>query len=513
MPAAKPNAMRERAGLTGLPGWDRLRHGGLLLDGKRLAALAPRVPAPLDAWTEGQLRQRAAAVQDGGTDASSFVAFVIEQVCGLDASTGAWTRGNHVSPSWGRRAVTGETVKPRQLWEGRRGGRLPVFLDDGRRLGIGKSRRTVSRVLGWLRAGREQLALVTNGRQWRLVFAGLDHDAWCEWDIDLWFEEGGLSPQVTALRTLLQSDLWTPEADDADPPLLQAIRDTRKGQAELSEVLGERVRAAVEILIRAHGDALSSFVESDEVQEYVEHLADDAGVPPPGGDEIREMFGAGPADIYRAACRVAMRLVVILFAESRDLLPRDNALYHESYGVHGLLERLERAAAHGRNLAGSYGAWPRVLALFALVREGSHHPDLPVTAYGGDLFEPGALEAEDGVSRALRVFEHACFKDDVLPDGDVYEMLTSPRCRSRAWRGWTTARSGRCSSDSRTSRERRVTCRKKRLPRRTPRTSQRIPRTLRRTRTTRCLRTPPTPRRPPTSHPSRTPRPPWTRRQ
>ena len=423
MPGRKANGTGERAGLASLPGWDRLRHGGLLLDGKRLAALAPRVPAPLDAWTERQLRQRAAAVQDGSAEASPFVAFVLEEVCGLDASTGAWTRGSHVSPSWGRRAVTGESVKPRQLWQGRRGGRLPVFQDDGKRLGIGKSRRIVSRVLGWLRAGREHLALVTNGRQWRLVFAGLDHDAWCEWDLDLWFEEGGLSPQVTALRTLLRSELWTPEAEDTEPPLLQAIRDTRKGQAELSEVLGERVRAAVEILIRAHGDALSSFVESDEVQEYVEHLADDAGVPPPDADEIREMFGASPADIYRAACRMAMRLVVILFAESRDLLPRDNTVYHESYGVHGLLERLEHVAAHGRNLAGGFGAWPHVLALFTLVREGSHHPDLPVTAYGGDLFEPGALEAEDGVSRALRVFERACFEDDILPDRDVHEIL------------------------------------------------------------------------------------------
>ena len=423
MPGTKANVTGERAGPASLPGWDRLRHGGLLLDSKRLATLVPRVPGPLDAWIERQLRQRAAAVQDGSAEASPFVAFVLEQVCGLDASTGAWTRGSHVSPSWGRRAVTGETVRPRQLWQGRRGGRLPVFQDDGKRLGIGKSRRIVSQVLGWLRAGREHLALVTNGRQWRLVFAGLDHDAWCEWDLDLWFEEGALSPQVTALRTLLKSELWMPEAEDTEPPLLQAIRDTRKGQAELSEVLGERVRAAVEILIRAHGGALSSFVESDEVQEYVEHLADNAGVPPPDADEIREMFGASPADIYRAACRVAMRLVVILFAESRDLLPRDNTLYHESYGVHGLLERLERAAAHGRNLAGSFGAWPRVLALFTLVREGSHHPDLPVTAYGGDLFEPGALEAGDGVSRALRVFERACFEDDVLPDRDVHEIL------------------------------------------------------------------------------------------
>ena len=141
---------------------------------------------------------------------------------------------------------------------------MPVFLDGGRRLGVGRGRRIVSQVLGWLRAGNDHLALVTNGRQWRLLFAGLDYDAWCEWDLDLWFEEGALSPQVTALRTLLGPGLWTPETEDAAAPLLQAIRDTRKGQAELSEVLGERVREAVEILIRGHGEALSALAGDSE---------------------------------------------------------------------------------------------------------------------------------------------------------------------------------------------------------------------------------------------------------
>ena len=423
MPGSKSNRTGEKAPLASLPGWDRLRHGGLLLDGMRLATLAGDAPAPLDAWTEQQLRQRAGAMLHGDGEASPFVAFVLEQVCGLDASTGAWTRGSRVASDWGRRAVTGETVKPRHLWQGRHGGRLPVFIDDGGRLGIGRSRRAVSRVVGWLRAGGDHLALVTNGRQWRLLFAGLDYDAWCEWDLDLWFEEGELSPQVTALRTLLRGELWTPETEGAEPPLLQAVRDTRKGQAELSEVLGERVREAVEILIRAHGDALSSLGETDDIREYVDYLAEDAGAPAPDADKVREMFGASPAEIYRAACRVAMRLVVILFAESRDLLPRDNPRYHQSYGLHGLLESLERAAARGGSLAGSLGAWPRVLALFALVREGSHHPDLPVTAYGGDLFAPGAVDAEDGVSRALRVYEQACFEQEVMPDRDVHEML------------------------------------------------------------------------------------------
>ena len=446
--AVKPEA--RAAGKPGLPGWDRLRHGGLLLDATRLVAISRFVPDPLDDRIARQLRQRAGALPGAGGesgDISSFVAFVLEQVCGLDAFTGTWTRGSNVSPSWGRRAITGETVKPRHLWTGRDGGRLPVFLDDGRRLGVGRGRRGVSRVLGWLRAGNDHLALLTNGRQWRLLFAGLDYDAWCEWDLNLWFEEGDLSPQVTALRTLLSPALWTPESEDAAPPLLQAIRDTRKGQAELSEVLGERVREAVEILIRGHGEALSVRAEGPdeaditEYRAYQEDLAGVSSAEAPFGEDGTPSC-VSPQDIYRTACRVAMRLVVILFAESRELLPRDNALYHESYGLNGLLERLERAAARGGALATSFGAWPRVLALFRLVYEGSHHPDLPVTAYGGDLFAAGDADEADGLSRALFIFENACFDVEVLSDRDVHQMLqllTRTTIRIRQGRGGTRA--------------------------------------------------------------------------
>ena len=231
-------------GQEGLPGWEDLSHSGLLLDAARLAELARQVPEPLGEYTERHLRHRAATLLDGivpqGADASGFVAFVLEQVCGFDAVTGAWNRGGNIASSHARRAITGEAVKPRHLWTGPRGARLPVFLDDSPRLGVGRSRRTVSQALGWLRAGDGQLALVTNARQWRLLFAGIDYDASCQWDLESWFAQGELVPQVTAMRTLLQAKLWTPPTEDAAPPLLQAIRDTRKGQAELSEVLGER---------------------------------------------------------------------------------------------------------------------------------------------------------------------------------------------------------------------------------------------------------------------------------
>ena len=394
-----------------VPGWDRLRHGGLLLDTARLAQVAgPSLP-PLDEFTERRLRKLGGEVLNGRGDAPAFVAFVLESVCGFDASRGRWQRGSQVPASLGRRAVTGEMVKPRQLWTGPQGAQLPVFFDDGKRIGIGHGRRAVSQALGWLRAGNGHLALVTNGRQWRLLFVGLDFDAWCEWDLDLWFEEGGLSPQVTALRTLLRPELWMPEGEDAAPPLLKAVRDTRKGQAELSEVLGERVREAVEILIDGHGELLKTHCPN-----------------------------ATPDDIYRAACRVAMRLVVILFAEARELLPRDNPIYQDGYGLNGLLERLERDALRnpGR-VARDHSAWPRILSLFRLVHEGSHHPELPVPEYGGELFAPGSRSAA-GLSQALWVFENGCFEAELLSDAQVHELLqllTRTRMRIRQGRAFS----------------------------------------------------------------------------
>ena len=382
-----------------IQGWDRLRHGGLLLDAQRFREVAAAAPEPLFSLFERELRKRSAAMLDDGdaksADIADFASFVMRQICGFSESTGNWQRGPQVPPEWGRVSITGETVKPRQLWEGHRGGVLPIFIDREKRVGIGRGRKATSQVLQWLRAGDEQLALVTNGRQWRLVFAGLDFDAWCEWDLDLWLEEGELSAQVTALRTLLQPVLWTPKDKGAPPPLLQAVLDSRKGQAELSQVLGERVREAVEILVQSHGEGLK-----------------------------QQCSDVDPADIYRAAVRIVMRMVVVLFAESREMLPRDNALYHGAYGLGGLLEDLEKVAARGGNrLARSSGAWPRVLALFRLVHEGSHHPSLPVPAYGGELFAKGDAYSSEGLVRALAVFENACFEHEVLPDRDVHRIL------------------------------------------------------------------------------------------
>ncbi len=380
-----------------IPGWEDLTHGGLLLDDQRRKDIAQPLPDALPWFHEQELRRRVLSLTEDGKkergDIAGFVTFVLHTVCGFPAE--GWQRGPQVGSEWSRRAITGEAVKPRQLWRGVHGAILPVFFDNEPRLGIGRSRNAISHVLQWLRAGSEKLALVTNGYQWRLVFAGLDFDAWCQWDTESWLEQGGLSSQLTAFRTLLTPARWTPSAPELPARLLAAVLDSRKGQAELSAALGERVREAVELLVQAHGDVLQ-----------------------------QRCPDVDPVDVYRAAVRVVMRMVVILFAESRELLPRASPLYHGAYGLSGLIEDL--AKVHGRGtgrLARSWNAWPRVLALFRLVHQGSHHPALPVHAYGGELFAPAEVALQDGITKALGVFEGACFEGEVLSDRDVHTML------------------------------------------------------------------------------------------
>ncbi len=365
------------------PWWVSLKHGGLLISPGRLAEAFSEDVTPLSGYWAERLRRDVVRILDGDSKhLPDLMSTTLEGVLGLNS--GGWTKGNDVDRSWARRLVARETLKPRWLWEGPNNALLPVFVADSKttaksqsRLGIGRGRREVSRVIEWLRKADQKLALLTNGRQWRLIHAGAEYEAWCEWDVDLWFEEGKPSPQVTALRQLLALDSLAPEKEDEPSKLLQAILASRKGQAELSSVLGERVRLAVEELIQASTGVLDPLDQ-------------------PGPDNVSRR------DLYIAATRIVMRCVVILFAEARELLPLTNPRYHDSYGMQGLREQLERRAG-GRareRLRHSHGAWPRLLALFRLVYEGSAHEGLPVPKYGGELFRPGAATSTDPILRA-----------------------------------------------------------------------------------------------------------------
>lgn len=411
--------------------WASLTHGGMLIAPARIAEHFSEPHPPLPAYLSDRLRRDLlrAGTRDG-RQLSSLIDTVLEDVLGLKSSF--WTKGSEVDQRWSQKAITGEVVKPRRVWHALEattsespstGFVLPLFVadgssgaahdGDGQRLGIGRGRRPISRVIEWLRHSGLPIALLTNGRQWRLIHAGADYEAWCEWDTELWFEEGAPSAQVTALRMLLAPSALTPRRSGERPPLVAAILDSRRGQAELSSMLGERVRLAVERLIQESAESLAA-VDGNEPQH------------------------ASRREIYIAATRLVMRCVVVLFAEARDLLPRDNAIYHGCYGIQGLREQLARmAGGRAERLRHSRGAWPRLLALFELIRRGSAHEALPIPEYGGGLFEPGDLGSRDGVLRALAAFEHPGNALSDLCVHQILELLTVSMVKVRQGRSST----------------------------------------------------------------------------
>lgn len=379
--------------------WAALNHGGLLISTAKLADYFPDTLPQLPDWQIEKLRRALTAFDGTNETLAPLLDYFLQNLTGLPADE--WKKAQNVEADWAIRSFTGVQVKPRRLWVGPNGETLPVFVPEegasrqfSGRLGVGRSRVLLGRVLEWLRRQQQPLALVTNGRQWRLVHAGQDYDAWCEWDIDLWFVEGQPGPQTLAWRCLLNREtLLAPEGLSR---LQKAISESRKGQAELSSVLGERVRQGVEELITASHGAIEQARNDGQQLEY--------------------------SDLYVAGSRIIMRSIIALFAEARALLPVDNPIYQQAYGLEGLRQQLDRRAG-GRGserLSRSYSAWPRMLGLFNLIHFGSAHPQLAVPQYGGALFQPGDVASDDPINRALALLESTA---NTISDRQVHKLL------------------------------------------------------------------------------------------
>lgn len=330
----------------------------------------------------------------------SFVSALLEETLGLRG----WQKASSVEDRFKASSIAGEALRPSWALPATDGGASIVLrFDDADRLGVGRSRRTHARLVELMRRTGVPLGMLTNGRQLRLVHAGPDYDAWAEWDAATWFDESEGRQSLQGLLSLL--GVSDGQVDATTGRLADAIRASRDRQGDLAQVLGEQVRRAVELLV---GDVDGELERDSELRDAV-------WVDPGTGTTLDD--DEAHAALFQAATRIVMRLVLILYAESRDLLPASVEAYHESYGVEGLYRVLAEADRDGADGAPG-SAWARLLALFRLIHDGSPHPDLPVRAYGGQLFRPGDLSSSDPVLRALTGFER------VRPaDPSVYRLL------------------------------------------------------------------------------------------
>ena len=136
---------------------------------------------------------------------------------------------------------------------------------------------------------------------------------------------------------------------------------------------------------------------------------------------------------FEQAITLVYRLLFLLFAEARAMVPTWHRIYRDSYSIDTLVERLMRERT-------SRGTWRALQAISRLAYDGCHAGDLVVTPFNGRLFSPRHAPMADRVrlpdeaaaaaltalatTRGPRGRERVAYADlDVEQLGAVYEHV------------------------------------------------------------------------------------------
>jgi len=407
--------------------WYRLRHQGMLLSPVVLLERYTPTPEPIKPYTLRKLRDAntafRATLTDDQIETQKILAWLdtlLTDGLGLPGSTLA--KQNAIPESLTALVRIGsrtQTLRPHRIIFTDGSQTTPAVLimaDTSPQIGRGRGRTAYSQFLELLRGTGHRLGLLTNGMQFRIVYAGTDFESWCQWDSDRWFDEGEGSEELAGLRQLLAPESLSPTAAKRCG-LLAHIEESRTRQADLSSILRENVRQCVEFLL----DSISTA-----------HRTDSSLLAPLANTPNGELPQSDVHDaLMQAAARIVMRMVVCLFAESRQLLPADDPIYATSYGIRTLYERLQQSqstegGSQSLDLSNQRSAWPRLTALFRLVYGGSPHGNFPFRAYGGLLFRPGELNSDDPVNRALHILEHNVPINDETTSWMLRKLMRGP---------------------------------------------------------------------------------------
>jgi hypothetical protein len=224
-----------------------------------------------------------------------------------------------------------------------------------------------------LRATRVPIGLLTNHQVIRLIYAPHgEATGSITFSLATMADAGG-RPVLDAFATLLSAGRFFAVSPERQLP--QILRDSRRRQANVTNQLADQVRQALEFLLRG----FESAADRDKTGTLDEALARD--------DD----------HVYGGLLTVLLRLVFLLYAEDRELLPIGDSCYSRHYSVLGLFEQLQDDHANFPDtMVRRFGAWPRLLALFRIVFEGAQHGDMVLPARRGDLFDPARYPFLEG---------------------------------------------------------------------------------------------------------------------
>jgi len=221
----------------------------------------------------------------------------------------------------------------------------------------------VDRMEALLRENNIQIGIVTDGRWWGLVCARPGSMA-ASGIVDAltWVEE----PRTRdAFFTLIGRQYII--GGDAAERLPMLFAESVAAAEEITEALGAQVRLAVELLIQSFSESAAE--------------AHRRGQPDPLSTDTHQT--------YEAAVTIMMRVVFLLFAEERGLLP-SGELFDQAYGISRELDRLQARETQESEeaLDSTFLTWHRLLATSQALYRGATFESMRMPAYGGSLFDP-----------------------------------------------------------------------------------------------------------------------------
>ena len=261
----------------------------------------------------------------------------------------------------------------------------------------------------YLRGADKDWGILTNGRQWRLYHRQTSYrlDNFYEVDLAALLTENGDLDSFRYFYNLFRQDAFIP-----DP----------SGTSFLDLILGESQQYTVGV-----SDDLKNRVY-DALRLLIDGFLD---FPRNGFDRT-----SPPLEKIQTNCLILLyRILFILYAESRGLLPVENPNYAAGYSLAALAETIHETLDRGDLVIPTISDyWARLRGLFGLINDG--WDDL-IPQYNGGLFNPEYhpfLENNELGNKALAQVielltrtergERITYRDlDVRHLGDIYEGL------------------------------------------------------------------------------------------
>lgn len=262
-----------------------------------------------------------------------------------------------------------------------------------------KGRHPMAQAVLTLRAWNLRWGMLTNGSRWRLVDAQAlqRYEDYLEIDLD----DLARSGEPAALRlfhAFFHRTVFQASNSEAD--------DKAKAGLDLHAAASERATKAVEDHLKArvsHNEGILAqlclgLVRADGRRRYTEADRD---------------------SIYRDATYLLYRILFLLYAEARGLLPLDNPAY-EAVSLSALVKTVHQYRVNGMPSPEGTTLWESLKRLCAAIYESD--PSLGITAYNGGLFDDRdkphlrtGWVADMHLTPAL--FDLAYMPDGATPDG------------------------------------------------------------------------------------------------